>query len=83
MTLIRMVTSIPETSIELALKLIIILTKLYLRVDLVADCYFKTSLKAVGRAKRGSTAKIIIKSTKSVVLRDFSNFCPMEEKRPA
>lgn len=64
MTLIRMVTSIPETSIELALKLIIILTKLYLRVDLVADCYVKNSINAEEKTNRDSAAKIIIKSPK-------------------
>ena len=43
MTLIRVVTA------ELAFKLILILPKESLQVDLVADCYFENSISAAER----------------------------------
>ena len=56
--------AIPEIFEDLLLKLILILPKLYLQVDLVADCYFENFIKAAERAKRNSTTKAIIKSLK-------------------
>ena len=40
---------------------------------MVADCYFENSIKAAKKAQRDSATKIIIKSPKSKVPRDFSN----------
>ena len=55
MALIRVVTAIPETFEDLALKLIsIYLTKGYLLVDLVQDCYLENPIKTVGKTKRDS-----------------------------
>ena len=65
MALIQMVSAISETFEGLSLKLISILPKVYLRVDLVADCYFENFIKAAEREKRDSPTKIIIKSSKS------------------
>ena len=57
------------------------LTKGYLWVDLVTDCYFENSIKAAEKAQRHSATKIIKKSPKSKVPRDFSNFLSNEENK--
>ena len=58
------------------------LTKEYLQVDLVADCYFKNPITdcyfknlitAAEKVERDSATKIIIKSPKSKVPSDYSN----------
>ena len=41
MTLIRVMTTIPETFEDLSPKLIWVLPKVHLRVDMIADCYFE------------------------------------------
>ena len=81
MVLVRVVTAIPETFQDLAYKLISILPKGYLRVDLVADCYFEICIKAAERGKRGSATKIITRSPKSKISRNFSNFLSNEENK--
>ena len=53
----------------------------YLRVDFVADCYFKIFNKAAKKIKRGSAVKIIVKSRKSEVTWDFLNFLSNGENR--
>ena len=73
-TLIQVVTGIPDMFEDLSRKLISILTEVYLRVDLVPDCYFKNFIKAAERAKKNSVTKIIIKSPKSKDPRGLSNF---------
>ena len=50
------------------------LSKGYLRDHFFADCYLENSIKAAEKAKRDSATKMIIKSRKSKVPRDFSNF---------
>ena len=67
MTLTRAVTAI-------SLKMISILPKVYLRVDLVSDCYFENFIKAADRAKRDS-------ATKSKGPRGFSNFLLNKENK--
>ena len=42
-------------------------------IDFVADCCFKNSIKASARLKRGISTKVIIKSSKSKIPRDFSS----------
>ena len=74
MTLIRVVTA------ELAFKLILILPKESLQVDLVADCYFENSISAAERVWPCSATKIITKLPKSKVLRSFSKFLSNGEK---
>ena len=81
MALIRVITEIPNTFEDLAIKLISILPKGYLRVDLVADCYFENSIKDAERAKRGTTTKIITNSPKSKVPREFSKFLSNGENK--
>lgn len=65
---------VSETFEDLSLKLISILLKLYLRIDLVAAYYFENFIKTADSEKRVSSIKIIIKSSKSEVPRWLSNF---------
>ena len=85
MALMRVVMVIPETFEDLALKLIFdfFIAKGYLRVDLVANYYFKNFIKAVEKANRDSATKMIIKPPKSEVPRDFSNFFSNGENKLA
>ena len=46
----------------------------YARVDVVADSYFKISIKSNGRNKRGRSEKVIIASKQSKIQRDFHTF---------
>lgn len=77
-----MVMAIPKTSVDFGLELILLLPKGFLRVDLDPECYFKNSIKASERAKRGFATKIILRSPKSKVPTEISKFCTMEKKRP-
>jgi hypothetical protein len=43
-------------------------------VDIVADTYTELSIKTVERKKRGTSSKILIQSSKSKILRKFSQF---------
>ena len=74
MALVRLMKEIPETFEELALKILSFIPKGFLRVDIVADCYFENSIKGAERKKRGSSSNIIIKSSKSKVPREFTKF---------
>eukprot|EP00794_Sanderia_malayensis_P014842 gene14842-biopygen11931 len=74
MAAIRTLTSIPETYEELTWKFLKSLPTGFFRVDIVADTYRPISLKAGERNKRGSSEKIIIKSPKSKIPRNFSEF---------
>ena len=80
-TLIQVVTAIPEMFEDLSRKLISILTEVYLRVDLVPDCYFKNFIKATERAKKNSATKMIIKSPRSKGPRGLSNFFSNKENK--
>ena len=52
----------------------------YLQVDLVTDCYFKSTMKDAERTKRGTSSKIIT-SPRFKVPREFHNFlCNGENK---
>ena len=74
MALMRVVTPISEAfKILHSSKYQLYLIK-YLRVDLVADCYIKNSIKAEEKRNRDFETKIIIKSPKCKIPRDFSNF---------
>ena len=49
------------------------ISKRYGRIDFVADCYFKSSIKASERLKRGISTKVILKSSKSKTPLNFSS----------
>ena len=72
--LMRLVTTILQMLLDLILKLIMVLRKGGLQLDMVTDSYCKHSIKDPDRAKRGSTIKIIINSPKSEVPKYFSKF---------
>ena len=49
------------------------ISKGYGRIDFVADCYFKNSIKASERLKRGISTKVTFKPSKSKIPLDFSS----------
>ena len=73
MALIRTITKIPDTFQRLAWKMVSYIPKGYGRIDFVADCYFENSIKASEQLKRGISTKVIVKSSKSKIPRDFSS----------
>ena len=81
MALLRTMTNIPETFEDLAMQLLSFIPKGYLRVDFVADSYFPNSIKDAERTKRGVSSKIIIKSARSKIPRDFTSFLSSGENK--
>ena len=74
--------AIPKTSVDFGLELILLLPKGFLRVDLDPECYFKNSMKASERAKRGFATKIILRSQNQKSQRKFQNFLQWRKKGP-
>ena len=64
----------PENYEELTWKLLTSFSKGFQRVDIVADTYKNVSIKAGERESRGRSDKVNIKSTKSMVPKDFQVF---------
>ena len=54
MALLRTMSNLPYTLEMLAWKFLSYIPKGYYRVDLVADCYFKNSMKDAERSKRSN-----------------------------
>lgn len=81
MALIRTVSPIPDTFEELALQLLLHIPKGHYRVDIIADSYLPNSIKFEERAKRGSSDKVTIKSSKSKIPREFSKFLSNGENK--
>ena len=50
------------------------------RIDLVADSYFNNSIKDAERIKRGTSKKITVRSMKSKLPSEFSQFLSCGEK---
>ena len=73
MVLIRMLSGLPDTFERLAWKMLSCIPKGYYHVDLVADCYFKNSIKDAERSKRGKSGKIIVRSSQSKIPGDFAS----------
>ena len=65
---------VPDTFEHLTLKILSSIPKGYERVDLVADTYRESSIKTSERKSRGMSSKVIIKSSKTKVPRDFNSF---------
>ena len=61
---------IPDTYEQLADSFIAMLPREYQQIDIVADSYLETSIKAAERLKRGVSSKILITSAKSKIPRD-------------
>ena len=66
-------SNLPETFERLAWKFISYIPKGYHRVDLLADCYFKNLIKDAERSKRGTSKKVLVKSSKSKIPGEFSS----------
>ena len=73
MAQIRTMSRIPKTFGGLAENFVKSITSGYTRVDIVADTYRDTSIKSMERQKRGEASKVMIKSLKSKIPRDFPN----------
>ena len=50
-------------------------------MDVVADSYWPNSIKASERTKRGLSEKILIKSSKTKIPREFSKFLSSSENK--
>ena len=61
MTLMQIMSAISEMFEDFAIKLLLILPKVYLQVDVVASGTLKNSIKVYERANRNSATKITIK----------------------
>ena len=73
MALIRTLSNLPDTFEKLTWKMLSYIPKGYHRVDFVADCYFQNLIKDVERSKRGTSNKIIIRSSQSKISGDFAS----------
>jgi hypothetical protein len=79
---VRIITKVvPDTYEELAINLLQSILKGYARVDLVADTYRRASIKTAERNKRGVASKVIIKSKKSKIPRNFKAFMMNSENK--
>ena len=65
---------VPDTFEHLTLIILSSIPKGYERVDLVADTYRESSIKTSERKIRGMSSKVIVKSAKTKVPRDFNSF---------
>ena len=81
MALVRTITNIPGTYEELTFQLIRLLPMGYKRVDIVADTYREVSIKDPERRKRGCADKVLIRSAKSKVPRNFNEFLQHGENK--
>ena len=64
---------IPDTFKRLAWKMVSYIQKGYRLINFVADCSFENSIKTSERLKCGISTKVIVKSSKSKIPRDFSS----------
>ena len=71
---LRTMTQIPDTYKELTWKFLKLLPQGYERIDIVADTFREVSLKSAERSQRGKASKVIIRSAKSNIPRNFSDF---------
>ena len=74
MACLRTMKQIPDTYEELTWKLLKLLPQVYERINIVADTYHEVSLKSAERSQRGKASKVIIRSAKSKIPRNFSDF---------
>ena len=81
MACLRTMTQIHDTYEELTWKFLKLLPQGYERIDIVADTYHEVSLKPAERSQRGKASKVIIRSAKSNIPRNFSDFLKMERTK--
>ena len=81
MAVIRTMTEIPETYEKLTWKFLKMLPLGYNRIDIVCDTCQECSLKSAERNKRCCSSKMIIRSYKSKIPRDFKGFLKNGENK--
>ena len=67
-------TNLPQTFEEWIIRFLQTIQKGYKRIDIVADTYRDFSIKSGERLKRGSTAKLLIKSVQCKIPRNVNKF---------
>ena len=80
-SLIRTLRYIPETFEDLIFRVLKTIPPGYKRVDIASDSYHSNSIKSSEREKRGSAGKILLKSSKSKLPRDFNKFLSNSENK--
>ena len=81
MALVRTQTQISSTYEELTFQLLRSLPSGYQRIDIIADTYRSNSIKDPERLKRGCADKVVIRSAKSKIPRNFNDFLQNGEKK--
>ena len=71
---LRAVKNVPKTSEDLAIKLINDFPQRYNVVYFVCDTYFEKSIKAAERNNRGSSDRLVVRSSKMRIPSDFQKF---------
>lgn len=74
MALVRTLYELPVTYEDLIIKLLKMIPKGIENVHIIADSYLENSIKNSERQSRGDSTKLILKSVKSKVTRDFKSF---------
>ena len=74
LALFHSIREVPDTYEQLIWKLLKMIPTEYHRIDIVADSYLKNSIKSSERKNRGNSTKVMIKSKKSKVPREFQEF---------
>ena len=80
MAYIRTMVNLPDTYERLAWQFLSGIPKGFSRIDLVADSHFNNSIKDDERIKRGTSKKIIVRSMKSKLPSEFSQFLSCGEQ---
>ena len=81
MAYIRTMVNLPDTYERLAWWFFSGTSKGFSRIDLVADSYFKNSIKDTERIKHGTSKKVIVRSMKSKLPSEFSQFLSCGENK--
>jgi len=81
MALVQTIQQIPDTFEDLAFRIVKAIPASYKGVDIVSDSYHKNSIKSGEREKRGSSEKVIVKSSQSKVQREFGKFFSNNENK--
>ena len=71
---VRAVKNVPKMFEDLAIKLINDVPQRYNVVYFVCDTYFEKSIKAAQRNKRGSSDRLVVRSSKMHIPSDFRKF---------
>ena len=81
MAYIRTMVNLPDTYERLAWQFLSGIPKGFSRIDLVADSYFNNSIKDAKKIKRGTSKKIIVRSMKSKLPSEFSQYLSCGENK--